>query len=104
MPPSVVALRLSPLAINVAEAGHSVGPLRQHSTALFAKASAVIYSLIETAKANGLEPYHWLRQVLRELPAAKTVEAIEVLLPWNVKAALSTKPMTETIVELEAQV
>ncbi|MEI8402572.1 MAG: IS66 family transposase [Alcaligenaceae bacterium] len=51
-----------------------------------AKASAVIYSLIETAKANGLEPYHWLRQVLRELPAAKTVEAIEALLPWNVKA------------------
>ena len=45
-----------------------------------------------------------LRQVLRELPAAKTVEAIEALLPWNVKAALSTKPMTETIVELEAQV
>ena len=69
-----------------------------------AKASAVIYSLIETAKANGLEPYHWLRQVLRELPAAKTVEAIEALLPWNVKAALSTKSMTETIVELEAQV
>lgn len=69
-----------------------------------AKASAVIYSLIETAKANGLEPYHWLRQVLRELPAAKTVEAIEALLPWNVKAAMSTKPMTETIVELEAQV
>ena len=46
----------------------------------------MIYSLIETAKANGLEPYHWLRQVLRELPAAKTVEAIEALLPWNVKA------------------
>jgi hypothetical protein len=45
-----------------------------------------------------------LRQVLRELPAAKTVEAIEALLPWNVKAALSTKPVTETIVELEAQV
>ena len=45
-----------------------------------------------------------LRQVLRELPAAKTVEAIEALLPWNVKAALLTKPTTETIVELEAQV
>ena len=51
-----------------------------------------------------LQPYHWLRQVLRELPAAKTVEAIEALLPWNVKAASSTKPMTETIVELESQV
>ena len=31
-------------------------------------------------------------------------QAIEALLPWNVKAALSTKPMTETIVELESQV
>lgn len=51
-----------------------------------ANASAVIYSLIETAKANGLEPYAWLRQVLRELPAAKNVEEIDALLPWNVKA------------------
>ena len=46
----------------------------------------MIYSLIETAKANGLEPYAWLRQVLRELPAAKNVEEIDALLPWNVKA------------------
>ncbi len=69
-----------------------------------AKASAVIYSLIETAKSNGLEPYHWLRQVLRELPAAKTVEAVEALLPWNVKSSLLAKPTTATIDELEAQI
>jgi transposase len=48
-----------------------------------AHASAVIYSLVQTAKANGLEPYTWLRRVLRDLPAAKSVEAIEALLPWN---------------------
>jgi len=48
-----------------------------------AHASAVIYSLIETARANGLEPYTWLRRVMRELPAAQSVEAIEALLPWN---------------------
>ena len=48
-----------------------------------AHASAVVYSLIETARANGFEPYTWLRRVLRELPAAQSVEAIEVLLPWN---------------------
>jgi transposase len=48
-----------------------------------AKASAIIYSLVETAKACGLEPYTWLRRVLRDLPAAKTVEAVEALLPWN---------------------
>lgn len=69
-----------------------------------AKASAVIYSLIETAKANGLEPYHWLRQVLRELPGAKTVEAIEALLPWNVKAKQLTTQAQQESVGLSATV
>jgi transposase len=50
-----------------------------------AHSSAVIYSLVETAKANGVEPYAWLRRVLRELPAAKTVEDVEALLPWNLR-------------------
>ena len=50
-----------------------------------ANASAVIYSVLETAKANGVEPYTWLRRVLRDLPAAKTVDDVEALLPWNVK-------------------
>jgi hypothetical protein len=45
----------------------------------------VIYSLVQTAKANGLEPYTWLRRVLRDFPAAKTVEAVEALLPWNLR-------------------
>ena len=45
------------------------------------KASANLYSLIETAKANGLEPYAYLRRVFTELPQAETVEAIEALLP-----------------------
>lgn len=53
-----------------------------------AHASAVIYSLVQTAKANGLEPYAWLRRVLRDLPAAKTVEDVEALLPWNCKGAI----------------
>ena len=52
-----------------------------------AHASAVIYSLVHTAKANGLEPYTWLRRVLRDLPAAKTVDAVEALLPWNLRIA-----------------
>lgn len=50
-----------------------------------AHASAVIYSLVQTAKANGLEPYTWLRRVLRDLPAAKTVDEVEALLPWNLR-------------------
>jgi transposase len=50
-----------------------------------AHASALVYSLVETAKANGFEPFLWLRTVLRELPAATTVEHFEALLPWNQK-------------------
>jgi transposase len=50
-----------------------------------AQASAIHYSLIETAKANGLEPYEYLTQVLKALPYADTVEKIEALLPWNIK-------------------
>ena len=52
-----------------------------------ANASAIIYSMIETAKANGLDPYAWLRRVMRDLPTARTVEEIEALLPWNVNLA-----------------
>ena len=47
------------------------------------KASANLYSLIETAKANGLESYAYLRMVFTELPKADTVDAIETLLPGN---------------------
>jgi len=47
-------------------------------------ASANLYSLIETAKANGLEPYAYLRHLFTELPKATTVEAIEALLPGNI--------------------
>ena len=50
-----------------------------------AKASATMYSLIETAKANGLEPYQYLRHVLTHIAAAETVEQIEALLPWHVR-------------------
>ena len=46
-------------------------------------ASANLYSLVETAKANGLEPYAYLRYLFTELPKAETVETIEALLPGN---------------------
>jgi len=49
------------------------------------KASANLYSLIECAKVNGLEPYAYLRHVFTELPKAGTVEAIEALLPGDLK-------------------
>ena len=51
-----------------------------------ATASANLYSLIETAKLNGHEPYHYLRHVFTELPKATTLEQIDALLPWNLDA------------------
>jgi transposase len=59
-----------------------------------AHASAVIYSLVQTAKANGVEPYGWLRCVLRALPGAQTVEDMEALLPWNVDLTRSISHVT----------
>ena len=53
-----------------------------------ATASAQLYSLVETAKANGQEPYAWLRHVLERLPQATVVEDYEALLPWNCTPAL----------------
>jgi len=49
-----------------------------------ARASAIIYSLIETAKANDLEPYAYLLQVLQHIAVADTEEKIDALLPWNI--------------------
>lgn len=59
-----------------------------------ADASAVIYSLTEMAKVNGLNIYHYLWYLLEELPKTDlTEESFERYLPWNpeVKAALEEK-------------
>jgi transposase len=48
-----------------------------------AHASAAIYSLVETAKANDIEPYQYLRHVFEMLPLASTAEDVAVLLPWH---------------------
>ncbi len=50
-----------------------------------ARASATCYSLVESAKANGLEPYAYLQHVLAHIAAADTVEKLEALLPWNME-------------------
>ena len=50
-----------------------------------AKASANLYSLIETAKANKIEPYRYLCKVFTELPRASSLEDIEELLPFKQK-------------------
>lgn len=51
-----------------------------------ANASANLYSLIETCKANGVDPYAYLVRLLRKLPFAQTADDYEALLPWQFAA------------------
>jgi len=61
-----------------------------------AKSSANLYSLIETARANGLEPYAYLRRVFTELPKAATIEDIEALLPARIDPTHLDPPASST--------
>jgi transposase len=47
-----------------------------------ARASSIMYSIIETAKENGLHPFHYLKFLLEALPNATTND-IEAFLPWS---------------------
>lgn len=53
-----------------------------------AQASAAIYSLIETAKANGLSPYEYLQFVFETLPTLGEDDDLGLLLPWQWKDTL----------------
>src|SRR5690554_2279459 len=53
-----------------------------------AQASAAIYSLIETAKANGLSPYEYLQFVFETLPTLGEDDDLGTLLPWCWKDTL----------------
>lgn len=51
-----------------------------------AKASAAVYSIIETAKANGLNPFQYLKYLFEHLPNAdiqRHPEHLDDVLPWN---------------------
>jgi len=48
-----------------------------------AQSSAMLYSIIETAKANGLVPYDYIAHCLDHL--CRNPDDIEPILPWNVK-------------------
>ena len=51
-----------------------------------AKASAAIYSLVETAKANGLNVYAYLQHLLQYMPGSewqRYPEELDTLMPWD---------------------
>lgn len=47
-----------------------------------ADASAALYSLVITARANDIEPYDYLTHIFSELPKSSSTDDIEQLLPW----------------------
>ena len=49
-----------------------------------AQGSAIIFSLIETAKDNGLDPHAYLLHVLKTAPQMDLKQDVQKLLPWNV--------------------
>ena len=53
-----------------------------------AKASATLYSLIESAKANGLEPYRYLRALFERLPFASSLDDYKSLLPNHIDRSI----------------
>ena len=53
-----------------------------------AKSSAIIYSIVETAKANNLRPFDYVQHLLEEIPKHmndKDCSFLEDLLPWSEK-------------------
>jgi transposase len=63
-----------------------------------AKTSAIIYSIIETVKENGLDPFCYLKYVFEQLQKNNSKKIIDDLLPWNptVQALLNIKLNTST--------
>jgi len=49
-----------------------------------ARASSIVYSIVETAKENGLRPFQYIQYLLETLPNSTTGN-LEVLLPWSDK-------------------
>jgi transposase len=63
-----------------------------------AAASAAMYSLIETAKVNGLDTYKYLRFLFENLPCAKSEEEYRNLLPQQLDADKLVLPQSYSVV------
>jgi transposase len=57
------------------------------NTAKGAKSSAIIYSIVETAKENGLNPFNYLKYLFEKLPNIdlSDTEKLDQFLPWSTK-------------------
>lgn len=57
-----------------------------------AHASATLYSLVETCKANGLDPLSYLTLIFTELPKIQDAAGYETLLPYRISDHFDIKP------------
>jgi len=55
------------------------------------EANAVLYSLVQTCIANGVDPYKYFKAVIQKMPYAKSLADLEALLPWALKEELNTE-------------
>ena len=53
--------------------------------------AAILYTLIETAKMNGLDPEAYLAHTIDQLARGHLASKLSELLPWNCKDALAAK-------------
>jgi len=63
-----------------------------------AKASAIIYSIAETAKANNLKPYNYFELLLTEIPKHMedtNLDFLDALLPWSEKLPVECKKQNQ---------
>lgn len=63
-----------------------------------AKASAILYSIAETAKANNLKPYDYFKHLLTEIPKhmeETSLDFIQSLLPWSEQLPAECKKKAE---------
>lgn len=68
-----------------------------------AQASAIVYSMVEMAKANGVNVYHYLTYLLEKMPSDRmSDEELELLAPWNedVKAEVEQQNVWDLFINL----
>ena len=66
-----------------------------HKSPEGADSSCGLYTLIETAKQNGIEPLKYLHELFEKAPYAATTEDWEKLLPWNIFKSVTVQSARE---------
>ena len=56
-----------------------------------AQASANLLSLVLTCRANDVDHFEYFSYIFEHFPMATTIEALEALLPWNLKPVLEAQ-------------